>query len=194
MLLYLLYLLFCVNLISFIDANWITFSLINEKTDLTSQTWHSLIRSLIPVMWICCLSIKKVRKVHPFTSQVNKNDRLDSSAHLELAHKTTYFLVYTNACLLKSRYNLFSITNESVQWWSLSHWRKRFIESASHKSRLLRLIKKGINMTFFPVGICIFQHAENAITVKLGLKIIISVLQSIDILYKNPLIVQSSFA
>lgn len=49
-------------------------------------------------------------------------------------------------------------------------------------------------MTFFPVGICIFQRAENAITVKLALKIIISVLQSIDILYKNPLIVQSSFA
>lgn len=65
---------------------------------------------------------------------------------------------------------------------------------ASHKSRLLRLINKGIYMTFFPVGICIFQRAENAITVKLGLKVIISVLQSIDILYKNPLIVQSSFA
>lgn len=65
---------------------------------------------------------------------------------------------------------------------------------ASHKSRLLRLINKGIYMTFFPVGICIFQRAENAITVKLGLKIFISVLQSINILYKNPLIVQSSFA
>lgn len=68
---------------------------------------------------------------------------------------------------------------------------------ASHKSRLLRLINKGIYMTFFPVGISIFQRAENpqnAITVKLGLKIFISVLQSINILYKNPLIVQSSFA